>query len=216
MPLISRHWAVLRLRSIAPLTIVEYEDSETAAPRVLSAFGLPFPALPALGWMKAALADLSNRFSPRMGSPPVFLDANEELEALQLEEFFSPATSPLWTSRLSRAQWLSRRELTLPLRIVAAGPGADSWFDQVRSEKWAQDESVLGFGLRLDATEHDARPLLHAIQPHICTTPRKASPHSVCASDSQRIHVRSNRSVSALRSGAFAAKRSIGKRSFET
>jgi len=170
MPLISRHWAVLRLRSIAPLTIVEYEDSETAAPRVLSAFGLPFPALPALGWMKAALADLSNRFSPRMGSPPVFLDANEELEALQLEEFFSPATSPLWTSRLSRAQWLSRRELTLPLRIVAAGPGADSWFDQVRSEKWAQDESVLGFVLRLDATEHDARPLLHAIQPHIVVT----------------------------------------------
>jgi len=178
MPLVSRYWAVLRLQSIAPLTVVEYRDHETVAPRVLSTPMLPFPAPPAPEWIQSALTNLSARFIPRMGQAPVFLDASEDLSAWDLEAFFAPAIGGMGTSRLSRAPWVRRADITLPLRVVAAGPNADSWFEELRKEDWTQDEAFQKYGLHLHATNRDATPMLHAVRPQVVVT---TVPHEVLA-----------------------------------
>jgi hypothetical protein len=170
MPKICRYWAVLRLQSIAPVTVVEYRDQETAAPRMLSAPGLPIPALPGVQWIQGALGALSNRYIPRMGRAPVFLDAPDDLDEWDLERFFGEATGPRLPSRLSKAPWMSRADVTLPLRVVAAGPNADAWFEELRNEGWTQDPAFQQYGLNLHATDQDAVPLLHAVQPHVVVT----------------------------------------------
>jgi hypothetical protein len=178
MSLICRYWAVLRLQSVTPLTVVEYRDHETPAPRVLSAPGSSIPVLPGPDWIKAALANLSHRYIARMGRAAVFLDASEDLDAWDLEAFFGPATSGWWTSRLSRAPWIRRTDITLPLRVVAAGPGAEAWFDDLRTQGWTQSEASQRFGLQLHATDRDTETLVQAVQPHIVVT---TAPHDVLA-----------------------------------
>jgi hypothetical protein len=176
MPLVSRYWAILRLQSIAPLTVVEYRDHETVAPRVLSAPGLPFPVCPATEWIRDTLATLSTRSIPRMGRAPVFLDASEDLAAWDLEAFFMPVIGGISSSRLSRAPWVRRAGITLPLRVVAAGPNADSWFEVLRKENWTQGEAFQSYGLHLHATDRDATPMLHAVRPEVVVT---TLPHEV-------------------------------------
>lgn len=170
MPLVSRYWAVLRLESIVPLTVVKYRDHELAAARVLSGPGFPTPTLPGVEWMQSALAKVSSRFVPRLGRPPVFLDASEHLSAWDLEGFFGPATANRWTARLSRAPRICRTAITLPLRVLAVGPNADSWLDELRNQSWTQDAAFQRYGLHLHATDRDVTPLLHTVRPHIVVT----------------------------------------------
>jgi hypothetical protein len=155
------------------MTVVQYRDYEMPVPRILSA-----PGIPEIQWIQSALADVSNRFNPRMGSAPIFLDASKELDAWDLEGFFSLATSGRWTSRLSRAPWIRRADISLPLRVVAAGPNADSWFGELRKQDWAQNDVSQTHGLHLHATDGEATPLLHAVRPQVVIT---ATPHDVLA-----------------------------------
>lgn len=134
--------------------------------------------MPGLDWIASALSNVGNHFTPRLLDPPIFLDASTGLDTWDLEGFFQPATGGFWTSRLTRAPWLRRDDLTLPLRVVAAGPNADSWFEEVRKESWAQGKEFEQHGLQLHATDQDVSPLLHTVRPHVIVT---TAPHGVMA-----------------------------------
>ena len=99
------------------------------------------------------------------------MDASEDLDAWDLEAFFGPATGGWWTSRLSRAPWIRRTDITLPLRVVAE-------MIAPAERPNSQSEASQRFGLQLHATERDAETLVQAVQPHIVVT---TAPHDVLA-----------------------------------
>jgi hypothetical protein len=167
MPVISRYWAILRLRAIAPLTIVEYRDQDTPEPRVLSGPASLFPHFFENAWVEDAVKKISAQANARTGPAPIFLDTIEELEPLDLELFFQAVTKDVLTARLSRAPWIARSATTLPLRVIAAGPNAASWFDDLKAQPWLQSEAAQTHGLQLHATDRDAIPLLHAVRPDV-------------------------------------------------
>ena len=181
MPLVSDCWAVMRLESLTPLTIIEYRD-QSGMPRLLTSSPHGPPYLPEVGWLRDRLRELGSQWSSRTGRPPISLDAHPLLAALNLEEFFAPvlmaAGSPvgaaLTSVRLTRAEWLPRSKFELPLRIVAAGVGAENWFTELLQQSWMQGEDVRRNGLVLHIAARDVEPLLYLVGPNIVVTDQPA------------------------------------------
>jgi len=181
MPLVSERWAVLRLESLTPLTVVEYRD-HSGTPRVLASPPYGPPGLPEPGWLVDRVRELGSRRSPRTGRPPIFLDAHPSLAALDLEAFFAPvlstAAGPTGVApasvRLTRAEWLPRRPFTLPLRVAAVGAEGADWFTELLQQSWMQGEDVRRYGLDLHIAARDVEPLLHVVGPHVVVTDQPA------------------------------------------
>jgi hypothetical protein len=170
LPLVSERWAILRLESLTPLTVVEYRDHRGGLPRLSGGPPGLAPVLPDAMGLAALLAELGQGRSPRTGRPPVFLDAHPSLAALDLDGFFSPALSGQPSARLTGAEWLPRSPFTLPLRVVAVGEEADGWVAELLEQSWFQGEEVRRHGLDLHVAPRDVEPLIHAVRPHVVVT----------------------------------------------
>jgi hypothetical protein len=174
MPLTFARWGILRLEALQPLTVVEcreFRDRTEMLPRVLSLLAVGPPVVPRADWLQLWLQEVTSRWSPYTGQPPIFLDAHPSLRAMDLEDFFVPVVAGLRTVRLTPAEdWRPRSAFALPLRIAAVGADVEAWLAELQSQHWTQGEEVRRHGLAVHMATRDVASLMHAVDPHVVVT----------------------------------------------